>query len=89
MDDFKEMDRRLYQQLIVCPKGAAKNYLCVRERSVFKAWKQTASHSTQEKVQICGVLECDTPSEHGWADMNKIEDTARREEHTAGMGQED
>ena len=39
--------------------------------------------------KICGVLECDTRSERGWADMNKIEDTARREEHTAGMGQED
>ena len=38
---------------------------------------------------ICGIFECDTPSEHVWADINKAEDTARREEHTAGRGQED
>ena len=44
VDDFKEMDRRLYQLLIVCRKGAAKNYVCVPERSGFKAWKQVASH---------------------------------------------
>ena len=28
-------------------------------------------------------------SDHEWADINKAEDTARREEHTAGRGQED
>ena len=39
--------------------------------------------------QICGVLECGTPSEHEWADINKAEGTARREEHTAGKGHED
>ena len=44
VDDFKEMDRPLYQLLVVCRKGAAKNYVCVPQRSGFKAWKQMASH---------------------------------------------
>ena len=42
VDDFK--DRPLYQLLVVCRKGAAKNYVRVPERSGFKAWKQVASH---------------------------------------------
>ena len=44
VDDFKEMDRRMYQLLFVCRKGTAKNYVCVPGRSGFKAWKQMASH---------------------------------------------
>ena len=43
-EDFKEMDRRLYEMLVSCTKKEAKN--CVRnlERSGFKAWKQMVSH---------------------------------------------
>ena len=32
VDDFEEMDRRLYQVLISCTKGRAKNYVCNPER---------------------------------------------------------
>ena len=51
VDDLMEMDRRLYQLLVVCRKGTAKNHVCVLDKSGFKAWQQMASHSTQEKVQ--------------------------------------
>ena len=44
VDDFRDMDRRLYQVLISCTKGEAKNYVCNPERSGFKAWKQMLSH---------------------------------------------
>ena len=44
MNDLKEMDRRLYQLLVACTKGEAKNYVCNTERSGFKAWKQMVSH---------------------------------------------
>ena len=36
----KEKDRRLYQLLVACTRGEAKNYVCNTERSGFKAWKQ-------------------------------------------------
>ena len=91
VDDFKEMDRRMYQLLVVCRKGTAKNYVCVPGRSGFKR-VEADGQSLRPKNrcrQICAVLESDTPSEHAWADINKAEDTARREKHTAGMGQED
>ena len=54
----------------------------------FKAWKQLVSHidpSTGAR-QICSVLEGDTSSEHEGARINKAEDTAKREDHNAGMG---
>ena len=44
VDDFKEMDRQLYQLLLVRRKLTAKNYVCVPGRSGFEAWKQMASH---------------------------------------------
>ena len=44
VDDFKELDRRLYQVLISCTGGEAKNHVCNPERSGFKAWKQMVSH---------------------------------------------
>ena len=40
VDDFKDMDRRLYQVLISCTNGEAKNCVCNPERSGFMAWKQ-------------------------------------------------
>ena len=40
VDDFKDMDRRLFQVLISCTKGEAKNCVCNPERSGFMAWKQ-------------------------------------------------
>ena len=43
INDFKEMDRRLYQLLVACTKGEAKNYGRNTERSGFKAWKQMVS----------------------------------------------
>ena len=36
----KEKDRRLYQLLVACTRGEAKNYVCNTERSGFKARKQ-------------------------------------------------
>ena len=39
VDDFKEMDRRLYQVLISGFKGEAKNCVSNPERSGFRAWK--------------------------------------------------
>ena len=44
VDDFKEMDRRLYQMHISCTKRKAKNYVCNPDRSGFKAWKQKVGH---------------------------------------------
>ena len=44
VDDFKEMDKRLYQVLISCTKGEAKNHVCNLERSEFKSWRQIVSH---------------------------------------------
>ena len=44
VDDFKDMDRRLYQVFISCTKGEAKNHVCNPERSGFKAWKRMVSH---------------------------------------------
>ena len=43
-DTIKEMDRRLYQLLVACTKGEARNYVCNTERSGFKACKQMVSH---------------------------------------------
>ena len=43
INDLKEMDRTLYQLLVACTKGEAKNYVNT-ERSGFKAWKQMVSH---------------------------------------------
>ena len=44
ISDLTEMDRRLYQLLVACTNGEAKNYVCNTERSGFKAWKQMVSH---------------------------------------------
>ena len=44
VDDFKEMNKILYQVLISCTKREAKNYVYNPERSGFKAWKQMVSH---------------------------------------------
>ena len=44
MDDFKEMDRILWQVPIAFTKGEAKNHVCNLGRSRFKAWKQMITH---------------------------------------------
>ena len=91
VDDIKEMDRRLYQRLVVCTEGSAKNYVCNPKRSSFNAWKQMANHLDPRRGADISVAYSSVthPSEHEWADINKAEDTARREEHTAVWGQED
>ena len=40
VDDFRDIDRRLFQVLISCTEGEAKNCVCNPERSGFMAWKQ-------------------------------------------------
>ena len=44
VSDLKETDRRLYQLLVACTTGEAKNHVCNTDRSGLKAWKQMASH---------------------------------------------
>ena len=44
IDDFKEMDRRLWQMLIMSTKGEAKNFVSNPDKSGFKAWRQLVSH---------------------------------------------
>ena len=51
VDDFKEMDRILYQLLVTCMTGEAQNYVCKSERSGCTAEKQMVSHFDQEQVK--------------------------------------
>ena len=50
MDDFKEMDCRLYQVFISCTEGEAKNHICNPERSGCQAWNQMVSHFDPRSV---------------------------------------
>ena len=58
--DLKDMDRMLYQLLVACTKGEAKNDVCNTEWSDFMAERQMDSQVTlipeQLEREICCVL---------------------------------
>ena len=60
VDDFKDMDRRLYQVLISCTKGEAKNCVCKPESSGFMAARvtHTVSRERTDIIKTQDAAEC-------------------------------
>ena len=79
VDDFKEMDKRLYQVLIACTKVEAK----IRIRRV-----DADGQSLRPKdscIHFCSLLASNTSTEPEWTDIRKTQDAAECQEHHADV----